>query len=59
MLREEWLRKAVELLDADLFKGGLDILNTNYQIGWGFTKGNKITEVVFPYDGAEDGRAHV
>lgn len=53
MLREEWLRKAVELLDADLFKGGLDILNTNYQIGWGFTKGNKITEVVFPYDGAD------
>ena len=53
MVREEWLRKAVELLDADLFKGGLDILNNNYQISCGWTKCNKVTEVIFPYDGAD------
>ena len=51
MTREEWLRNAVELLDADLFKGGLDVLNNNYQIGCGWTKRNHISEVIFPYDG--------
>lgn len=51
--REEWLRKAVELLDSDIFGGGLDVLNHNYQIGCGWTKGNKISEVIFPYDGAD------
>ena len=53
MTREEWLRNAVELLDADLFKGGLDVLNNNYQIGCGWTKRNHISEVIFPYDGAD------
>lgn len=53
MVREEWLRKAVELLDADLFKGGLDLLNTNYQIACGWTRRNKVSEVIFPYDGAD------
>lgn len=53
MVREEWLRKAVELLDADLFNGGLDLLNTNYQISCGWTKRKKVVEVIFPYDGAD------
>lgn len=53
MVREEWLRNAVELLDADLFGGGLDLLNQKYQIACGWTKGNKISEVIFPYDGAD------
>lgn len=53
MVREEWLRKAIELLDADLFNGGLDILSQNYQIACGWTKRNKVSEVIFPYDGAD------
>lgn len=53
MVREEWLRKAVELLDADVFSGGLDVLNNNYQIACGWTKRNKVAEVIFPYDGAD------
>lgn len=51
--REEWLRHAVEILDADLFKGGLDLLNTNYQISCSWVRGKKVTEVFFPYDGAD------
>ena len=31
MVREEWLRYAVEMLDADLFKGGLDLLANDYK----------------------------
>lgn len=53
MVREEWLRKAVEMLDAELFNGGLDLLNTNYQIACGFVKGKKMSEVFFPYDGPD------
>lgn len=53
MVREEWLRKAVELLDADVFNGGLDVLNNNYQIACGWTKRGKMSEVIFPYDGAD------
>lgn len=51
--REEWLRHAVEALDAKLFAGGLELLKTNYQIGCGWTKKNKIAECIFPYDGAD------
>lgn len=53
MVREEWLRKAVELLDSDVFGGGLDILNNNYQIACGWTRRGKVSEVIFPYDGAD------
>lgn len=53
MVREEWLRKAVELLDADLFKGSLEVLNQNYQIACGWTRRNRVSEVIFPYDGAD------
>lgn len=53
MVREEWLRKAVELLDSDLFKSGLDTLNVPYQISCGPTRGQKVAEVVFPYDGVD------
>lgn len=51
--REEWLRHAVEMLNSDLFKGGLDLLNNQYQISCCRTGKNKITELVFPYDGAD------
>lgn len=53
MCREEWLRHAVEFLDTELFGGGLELLNNTYQISCGRTKKNKLTEVVFPYDGAD------
>jgi len=53
MTREEWLRNAVELLDSDLFKGGLDVMNNNYQIACGWTRRNKVSEVIFPYDGPD------
>ena len=53
MVREEWLRKAVELLDSDIFNGGLDVLNNNYQIACGWTRRGKMSEVIFPYDGAD------
>lgn len=53
MVREEWLRKAVEMLDAEIFNGGLELLKCNYQIACGWTKRNKVSEVIFPYDGAD------
>jgi len=53
MVREEWLRHAVEMLDGDLFKSGLDLLVNEYQIGVGWTKRNRVSEVLFPYDGAD------
>lgn len=53
MTREEWLRHAVEELDAKLFAGGLELLKTNYQVACGWTKGNKTAECIFPYDGPD------
>ena len=53
MTREEWLRHAVEELDAQLFEGDLDILNHGYQIGAGKCGGQKMTECVQPFDGED------
>ena len=53
MTREEWLRKAVEMLDAELFKGDLDLLNHNFQINCGICPGKKNTHTIQPYDGED------
>ena len=51
MTREEWLTRAVEELDAQLFEGDLDILNHGYRVTWGRCQGTKMSECVQPYDG--------
>jgi hypothetical protein len=53
MTREEWLRHAVEELDAQLFDGDLNILEHGYQIGTGKCGGQKLTECVQPFDGED------
>lgn len=53
MTREEWLQKAVEKLNANLFKGELDILNTPYQISVGRTRWDDNREVFMPYQGED------
>lgn len=53
MTREEWLRHAVEELDAQLFGGDLDILNHGYQISASKCGGQKLTECIQPFDGED------
>ena len=53
MTREEWLRKAVEMLDAEIFEGDLDTVNHGYQINCGIVPGKKLTTTIQPYDGEE------
>jgi len=53
MTREEWLRHAVEELDAQLFEGDLDILNHGYQISASKCGGQKLTECIQPFDGED------
>jgi len=53
MTREEWLRHAVEELDAQLFKGDLDLLNHDFQIACGRTYGSRPAETIQPYDGED------
>ena len=53
MTREEWLRKAVEMLDAEIFEGDLDTLNHGFQINCGIVPGKKLTSTIQPYDGEE------
>lgn len=53
MTREEWLRKAVEMLDTELFKGDLDLLNHSFQINCGICPGKKMTNTIQPYDGED------
>lgn len=55
MTREEWLRHAVEQLNADVFDGDLDILNHDYQIACGRCPGKKLIEVIQPSDGENIG----
>lgn len=50
MYTEEYIRKAIEMLDAQLFEGDLDLLNHQFQISWGKTSGKKLTESVQPFD---------
>lgn len=51
MVREEWLRHAVELLDSDVFGGDLDLLNHDFQIACGKCGGKKLSETIQPYEG--------
>lgn len=55
MSREEWLRNAVEYLDADLFNGDLDLLNHKFQIACGRCQGKKLTECIQPSDNEDIG----
>lgn len=51
--REEWLRKAVYVLDAIVFEGDLDTLNHKFQISCGIVPWKKLTATVQPYDGED------
>ena len=53
MTREEWLRHAVEELDAQLFEGDLDIINHGYQISASKCGGQKRSECIQPFDGED------
>ena len=50
MTREEWLRKAVEMLDSELFEGDLDLVNHEFQITCGKFSGSKRTDTIQPYE---------
>lgn len=47
---EEWLKRAVEVLDNRVFGGDLDLLNHKFQISWGKSKGKHITHTIQPGD---------
>lgn len=51
MTREEWLIKAVQKLDTEVFDGDLDTINHSYQINCGIVPGKKMTNTIQPYDG--------
>lgn len=51
MVREDWLRRAVEELDNIVFGGDLDLFNHEYQISC--SKCNKKTETFQPYEGED------
>lgn len=53
MTREEWLRHAVEKLDAEIFEGDLDTTMHGFQINCGVVPGKKLTSVIQPYDGED------
>lgn len=56
--REEWLRKAVDLLNRDVFNGSLileerqDLID--YQVSCALLNGRKLGEVVLPFEDNED-----
>ena len=51
MTREQWLRHAVEKLDAEIFEGDLDTINHEFQINCGICPGKRLTNTIQPYDG--------
>lgn len=53
MTREEWLQKAVEKLNSNLFTGELDLINKPYQISVGCTRRDASREVFMPYQGED------
>lgn len=53
MTREEWLRHAVEEIDAIIFGGDLDLLNHGFQIACGRCPGKRKTECIQPSDGED------
>ena len=50
MTKEEYIRKAIEMLDNELFEGDLDLINHQYQVSWGRCPGKKLTETIQPYE---------
>lgn len=55
MVREEWLIRAVELLNSMLFNGDLDITHHKFQIACGRCQGKKLTECIQPSDNEDIG----
>ena len=53
MVREEWLRHAVEQLNATVFNDDLDLLNHNFQISCSKLGSKKMTETIQPYEGED------
>lgn len=51
MTREEWLRHAVEKIDAAVFEGDLNLLDHQYQISCGKCGGKRAIEIYQPYQG--------
>jgi hypothetical protein len=50
MTREEWLTRAVETIDAEIFEGDLDTINHKFQINCGICPGKRLTNTIQPYD---------
>lgn len=54
MTREEWLIKAIEMIDEEIFNGNLGSKETKYQVSVGWTKSSKaLGETIYPYDGED------
>lgn len=53
MTREEWLTRAVELIDTEVFNGDLDTINHKFQINCGICPGKKLSTTIQPYDGED------
>ena len=54
MTREEWLIKAIEMIDDEIFNGNLGSKETKYQVSMGWTKSAKaLGETIYPYDGED------
>jgi hypothetical protein len=53
MTREEWLIKAVQKIDTEIFEGDLDTLNHGFQINCGIVPGKKLTNTIQPYEGED------
>lgn len=53
MTREEWLCRAVEMIDSQIFAGDLDLLNHKYQINCGICPGKKLSNTIQPFDGED------
>lgn len=51
--REEWLRKAVEELDKQLFEGELKLSEHEYQISCGPVAGKALAKCIQPYQGED------
>lgn len=54
MTREEWLIKAIEMIDDEIFNGNLGSKETKYQVSMGWTKSAKaLGETIYPYEGED------
>ena len=53
MTREEWLKRAVEMIDTEVFNGDLDTINHQFQINCGICPGKKLSNTIQPYEGED------